>query len=64
MKVSELIKALQAMQESYGDLKVSITVHDGPVTNTPAKIMSSEDIFLGYDQMEDHDEINIRSFPY
>lgn len=57
MKVKELIKALQEMEEIYGNLEVSITVDNGVVTST-------NDIFLGYNQFENHSEIDLRNFPY
>ena len=46
------------MQESYGDLDISIAM------DNEGKTFASECIYIGYDQFEDHDEINIRSFPY
>ena len=63
MKVSKLITTLQEMERSYGDLEVSITL-SYPVGETETGIVSETNIFIGYDQHEDHDEINIRSFPY
>ena len=65
MKVSALVKSLQYMQETYGDLLVNISV-DTPST----EVISSNEIFIRYEQypkegeVEKHDEVSISSFPY
>ena len=68
MKVSEVIKVLGDMQQAYGDLKVTITVHSEKqdiINSDGLTLLGSEDLFFGYDQIKDaEDEINIRSFPY
>ena len=70
MKVSDLIKTLQASQVSYGDIEVTMTIAAN-VDNPPVErngngevVMSADITFIGYDQFEDHDEINLRTFPY
>jgi hypothetical protein len=66
MKVSELIKTLQVMQNDYGDLLVNLCIGmppDKPNINTT-------NIYLRYEQYRDdgdikaHDEISISDFPY
>ena len=70
--ISEVIKTLQVMEESYGDLPVTIsidfkksklkTILESEEDNV---VISSDDLYFGYDQFKDKsDEINIRSFPY
>ena len=55
-KVSELIKSLQYMKDTYGDLPVNISTN---------KQQASEKIYIGYDQFEDKgDEISISDFPF
>ncbi len=63
MRVSKLIKALEDMKDSYGDLQISLSMAF-PKNDEDGIITENESIFLGYDQFEDHDEINIRTFPY
>jgi lipopolysaccharide biosynthesis protein len=58
MKVSELIKELQCMQEAYGDLIVNMTYGHAEWHHR------DENMFLVYDQMKDRDEISIRNFSY
>jgi hypothetical protein len=66
MKVSELIRGLQSMQESYGDLKVNLSVGMKPDQLN----VNSTTIFLRCEQYADnceekaHDEISISDFPY
>lgn len=61
MTVSQLVKVLQGMHDVYGDLKVSLHLDQGPGDRP---IITDDDIFLGYDQYEDGDKIDIRNFPY
>ena len=44
------------MQDTYGDLVVNFS--------TCKKYDVTEEIFLRYEQFEDHDEISISDFPY
>ena len=46
------------MKETYGDLNVTIT------TSVEGKIQSSEVIYVGYNQYENHAELDLRDFPY
>ena len=62
MKVSEVINELEKMKLTWGDLSVSISVTYPK--GSEIEVMNAEQLFFGYDQYEDHDEINIRSFPY
>ena len=66
MKVSEVIKTLQFMQDSYGDLLVNLSVG-----MPPDKLnVNSTTIYFRYEQyskednIEAHDEISISDFPY
>ena len=67
-KVSEIIGILQSMQDVYGDLPVTISVHFNKSELSMEgdnQIVSADKLHFGYDQYnEDSDEINIRSFPY
>lgn len=66
MKVSEVIKTLQIMQDTYGDLLVNLSVGMPP---TEPNINTSI-IYFRYEQyskegnIEAHDEISISDFPY
>lgn len=66
MNVSELIRELQGFQDEYGDLPVTISSTYPREKDIPdvAPIVNSGELFVGYDRYDDHDEINIRSFPY
>ena len=56
-KVEDIIKSLQHMKDTYGNLFVNIS------TNRKQDV--SEQIFLRYEQFQDkHDEISISDFPY
>ena len=59
MKVSELVKTLESMWETYGDLDV--TMH---IATDNRNVLRSDTIIVGYDQYEDGDKIDIRDFPY
>ena len=57
MRVSEMIEALQAFQEAYGDTKVFIDLKDAP--------HASEQIHFGYLQDDEgNGEIRIADYPY
>lgn len=68
MKVSEVIKALQAMQDGYGDLLVNLSI--GNKKSGPDMNYQTEDLYFRYEQYSDdgdikaHDEISISDFPY
>ena len=68
MKVSEVIKALQEMEKSYGDLQLTISIDfkkSDLLEDKDVQVINAENLFFGYDQFDDKsDEINIRSFPY
>ena len=68
MKVSEVIKALQEMGKSYGDLQLTISIDfkkSDLLDDKDVQVINAENLFFGYDQFNDKsDEINIRSFPY
>ena len=65
MKVSELIKSLEEMKETYGDLDVTLSLITPIQKNFKGEdVMESKVIFVSYMQMEEKDEINLRSFPY
>ena len=68
MKVSEVIKALQEMEKSYGDLQLTISIDfkkSDLLDDKDVQVINAENLFFGYDQFNDKsDEINIRSFPY
>jgi hypothetical protein len=69
IKVSDLIKSLKYMQDTYGDLPVNISIATDTNFGKPSEkeIITCEEFWVNYEQHtkpERHDEIGILNFPY
>lgn len=64
MKVSEMIASLLAMEKTYGDLEVCVSL-EVKKDMKKGQIISESDLTFSYNQMdEEKEEIGIQNFPY
>jgi hypothetical protein len=64
MKVSEMISELLAMEKTYGDLDVCVSLEVNRDMEK-GQIVSEENLTFSYNQMsEEKEEIGIQNFPY
>ncbi len=61
MKISDLIRTLQSIQETEGD--VPVQMQSGPIT-LPDEIEDFEDFFVVEEPYEDGVRVNLRWWPY